>query len=418
MNDNNFEEEYMEIDLRELFYTIWKRKYIIISLFIISILLAGIYSKIISQPVYKTEATLLTPSFNLLNGNTINKEEYLSFTEDKGVIKNVIEKYNLDKNKPDFKYTSLIESLNINQNEDNNKITLTFKHTNSEEISNILNDWIVNFKENVNNYITENNNEYLRQINNKVNKEYKNYQKVLNEYTEFKKNNNLNLLNSRLQKKENKLVSLESKIENINNNLERTKTEYSSVIKQLSQTDKNVILTQTLNENTLRQLKVFTKNNDIVGLIKSSNEQINPVHTSLINQKNNLDTQLESMKTGIKTYKKEINKLNKTITELTQTISEKTEKRTLLKNELNIAENRYNSIQNTYNNLYNKLSQRNYKISVINEPTIPTKVSPNTKLNLAIAGVLSIMLGVFLVFMIEYFKDTDWKKLKENNTTS
>ena len=46
-------------------------------------------------------------------------------------------------------------------------------------------------------------------------------------------------------------------------------------------------------------------------------------------------------------------------------------------------------------------------VSIIDEATIPTSpFSPRPQLNAAIAGVLAIMVGVFLTFALEYMDNT------------
>jgi len=50
-------EEY-EIDLRDLFAKLWSGKYIILIVFLISILLASLYSFVFLDPVYESRAAL------------------------------------------------------------------------------------------------------------------------------------------------------------------------------------------------------------------------------------------------------------------------------------------------------------------------------------------------------------------------
>ena len=46
-------------------------------------------------------------------------------------------------------------------------------------------------------------------------------------------------------------------------------------------------------------------------------------------------------------------------------------------------------------------------VSTLDEAIVPTRhSSPNERLNIAIGGVLGVMLGVFLVFVVEYFDNT------------
>lgn len=406
---NESYEEY-EIDLRELFYTLWKRKALIIGLFIVGVLIAGIYSFIIVEPVYQTKAVLLAPDFELLNEERLSKNEYLSFLEKERVLDKVISENNLD-----IKKTSLIENLAINQNEKSNKVTLSFKQTKPQLAENVLTSWVNYFENDVISYISKRNDNYLLKIENKVSQKYNNYQDILDENTQFNKKNNLKLLNSRLNSKENRLVSLESDITKKENKLESKKEQYEILQSQLNKTDQKITLQDTFDNNSLDKLGLFSLENNILGLITTLNEEVNPVHTTLTENKNKLEQELQSLRTDIKSCRQDVLKLEEEIKTLQDTISKKEHTKTLLDKELNIDENDYTSLQETYSELTNTLTGKDYAITIVNEPSLPQNpVSPNVKLNLAIAGVLSLMMGVFLVFLLEFFKGTDWKDFEND----
>nr|WP_275589226.1 GNVR domain-containing protein [Sporohalobacter salinus] len=73
---------------------------------------------------------------------------------------------------------------------------------------------------------------------------------------------------------------------------------------------------------------------------------------------------------------------------------------------------------NTYQQQRNELLERKYRLKyvlstyhpfeILNPPYMPEEpVSPNIKLNIAIASVLGLMLGVFIVFVKEFMAESN-----------
>jgi capsular polysaccharide biosynthesis protein len=72
------------------------------------------------------------------------------------------------------------------------------------------------------------------------------------------------------------------------------------------------------------------------------------------------------------------------------------------------------SLQNSRRELRKEIKEKEskllnfYSLEVISVPYLPENpVSPNTKLNIAIAGILGFMLSIFIVFLKEFIKNAD-----------
>jgi uncharacterized protein involved in exopolysaccharide biosynthesis len=72
------------------------------------------------------------------------------------------------------------------------------------------------------------------------------------------------------------------------------------------------------------------------------------------------------------------------------------------------------SLQNSRRELRKGIKEKEFKLlnsfslEVISAPYLPENpVSPNTKLNIAIAGILGFMLSIFIVFLKEFIKNAD-----------
>ncbi|MCF8002580.1 MAG: hypothetical protein K9K76_12085, partial [Halanaerobiales bacterium] len=68
-NKEPYPNEYEEVDLRELIMTLWSGKWIIIGLFIVAIIGAGLISQFYLTPTYKIEAVIQLSNIDNLYSN-------------------------------------------------------------------------------------------------------------------------------------------------------------------------------------------------------------------------------------------------------------------------------------------------------------------------------------------------------------
>ena len=92
MEEERYYDEY-EIDLREYIMLLWDAKWFIIGLFIIAVVGAGIFSQFYLTPTYETEATLYAPDFELLNGDELRQDAYISYIRKPEMEEKIIEKF-------------------------------------------------------------------------------------------------------------------------------------------------------------------------------------------------------------------------------------------------------------------------------------------------------------------------------------
>jgi len=122
---------------------------------------------------------------------------------------------------------------------------------------------------------------------------------------------------------------------------------------------------------------------------------------NLIRQK---EDYIEELNTEIDRIEEQINKTNKILNEIEIENSNQVLLIVNINERLNNLENMKKKYLDTMQEV-NKEINNYYPIIVLNPPYRPENpVSPNVKLNLAIAGVLALMLGVFIVFFKEFMK--------------
>lgn len=119
---------------------------------------------------------------------------------------------------------------------------------------------------------------------------------------------------------------------------------------------------------------------------------------------------LENEREFIAELKTEIEAINKNLETNSEVLAESRENNNYETASLLIQENA--SLQNSRKELKLLIQQREskllnfYSLEVLDAPYLPENpVSPNTKLNAAIAAVLALMLGVFIVFFKEFMKE-------------
>ncbi|MDO9555016.1 MAG: GumC family protein [Atribacterota bacterium] len=109
-----------------------------------------------------------------------------------------------------------------------------------------------------------------------------------------------------------------------------------------------------------------------------------------------LDTKIEAISKTIKEYEKRLEKLPEKELQLAR-----------LERAVMVSENIYLTLLEEYQEARINEAMELGDIRVIDEAHVPgSPIKPNKKLNLAIGGILGLMLGVMLVFFLEYMDNT------------
>jgi len=168
-----------------------------------------------------------------------------------------------------------------------------------------------------------------------------------------------------------------------------------------------------------RQIRIKVKNNEAEITLNITEDLIDRFvdrseknFQSYITRKEN---NIENLKDEIENINKQINTIKNEINNLQNNNIKAAEKGILINEQVNLLNSLYNQ-KNNYQDRVQKLEDEIfslYSLEVLNEPYLPENpVSPNTKLNVAIAGVLALMLGVFIVFFREFLKEEEEEKNK------
>ncbi|MGM0472077.1 MAG: Wzz/FepE/Etk N-terminal domain-containing protein [Bacillota bacterium] len=119
---------------------------------------------------------------------------------------------------------------------------------------------------------------------------------------------------------------------------------------------------------------------------------------------------LQNLKEEKQFIENKIKNTNEEIDNITSNSMKAIEKNILingLTNKLSSYQEQKNKLLGKINELKNELDSY-YDVEILDSPYLPQEpISPNLKLNLAIAGVLSLMIGVFIVFFREFLNQEE-----------
>ncbi len=415
LKEPEYYDEY-EIDLRKYIMLLWRSKWFIIGLFIVAVLGAGLFSQFYLSPTYQTETTIFAPDFELITGKSFAQNDYLSFLEKTDIKNKIIKKYNLDREENNLTPQNLENKISIKKNNNSNLVSIIFKGSNPQQDTKILKYWVDLFRKDILEYIEEENNSYLSNLNKLMKSKKDKLEKARNEVSEFKEKTNLSLLNAQLTSVEKRLIDTENSIKNIERNISKNESKYNEVNKQLSETDKLLVTEELITDSVLRKIKfLYEKYENVEELnnISTKQEALNPAYNRLIITKNNIKQSIESDKTELKIYNDNLKTLEKKVKELQVEIANKEKQLESLNQKLDIARKNYQNSEEKYSEKEQLLGSKDYQITIVNNPVVPqSPISPNIILNVAIAGVLAIMLGVFIVFFREFLKEDENKEIQ------
>lgn len=229
----------------------------------------------------------------------------------------------------------------------------------------------------------------------------------------FKEESSFELLKQRLETNRNILsgnvednTGIESQIENLQTDIDGYDSMLVEIKKQLDSTDQIITEDSYISSDQIRVLRELLPENEELNNITITTETANTIYENLKEKENEISQNLASSKARLSNLEARKSKLESTVDSLEGEVAKLENEYEDLSANLESARNNYNSIQTTYSEAQQSMNAKNYDINVINAANEQeSPVSPNTKLNVAIAAVLALMLGVFIVFFKEFMKE-------------
>lgn len=138
-------------------------------------------------------------------------------------------------------------------------------------------------------------------------------------------------------------------------------------------------------------------------------EEINPIYYNLAQQLDSTNILINSLKAEENQLKKNISDFNISLEALKEALKEESTEKKLILSQLN---RECSAKEKLYNNFYKRAEEiwltetaEEDLLKIVNlayEPNAPIK--PNKKLNIVIAGVLGLFVGIFVAFFLEFWQ--------------
>lgn len=407
--------EYEEIDLRDIFRTLVKWKYAIVGVTLIAMLLSGIISFFVLSPVYEASTVVAVVQAQHDKEASADIEAvveelgelpYMSAEsceqqiKSSGILQAVIDEMGLELTRKQFKRMVTTEQV-----KDTNLIRINVQGSDPEmaaEMANLLREKFVEHINKVNSRkmaqsVAKMEDEWLK-------KEEAELQEASDKLKEYKlQTRSTEFLSTQIEKKTEELISLQSR-------LSSGMIEKQGLISAISQEEENL-------ENTPAKIQTVTEASGLLpaeleGIeIKDGTiveEQVNAAYIESLQALNSNKTALAALEAELKAARQEIGSLEQEVTALEAELTKKQIEEKRLQNEVNRREEIVNLLTSKIAELKTtqSLNIAENNIITVSEALVPEEpVKPNKLLNVAVAGVLGLMLSVFGVFLVEYLKE-------------
>jgi len=400
MEEYHYSEE--EIDLRGLFEVLWRRKWLILAIIVISVAIAGYLSFFAIPPVYEAEALI-----ELRFPEQVKQQEaYRLQILDPYFLSQVIEKLQLDPQKYDP--FSLQEALNVEILKNANFLKITVKDGDPQKVADIANAIASEFVD----FAIRSTQEDMKKELLSLEEGMKEWQSKLDEIggriRDFLARSEITALEEEVEAKRGLLGSFQRDILLIDVQEKELQATLEKAKEKLESEPPYLKLRQSLFGSSEEEGMV---GDFISGFLPLTieREAVNEVYNALKGQVMSLEAQLSGMEARKKTMIEAAGEVQTELKELESTLLEKAIERDQLQREYDSALETYGALIQEYGKtqVYSMSEEVNAGVRIVSSALPPKEpISPRKMLNVAIAGVLGIFVGIIAAFVAEYWGKT------------
>jgi succinoglycan biosynthesis transport protein ExoP len=180
----------------------------------------------------------------------------------------------------------------------------------------------------------------------------------------------------------------------------------------LAQTEKILVTKKSLSEDAFLNNVISEATGQSTlqtGQVMMESQEINPNYLALENSISVLRSELAMLASERQNIKSQIDQNSAELERLQAELAEKQHQENILKRNIELAQQTYDAFYSKYEEIRITQSGQVGEASIVvtspaSVPLVP--VSPNRRLNVAIAGVLGLMVSVFVVFIKDYWEKT------------
>ncbi|MDF2545680.1 MAG: hypothetical protein K0R93_578 [Anaerosolibacter sp.] len=419
-----------EISLRELIEILLRQKKLIIGITLIALVTAYIVSFFVLDPVYESKAILMASGINRNTPQVTGQNEGIQALLDtmSQYPEMTIETYKEQLSNPQILQQTIDElklgEINITRRslknmislstiKDTNLITITVQYHDKKVATNIANTLAKKFTNFVSDMAKEQATKSSNFIMQQMEVEKDNLEAALLEYKNYlSQPRGKGELESELQSKLALVTQYKTDIINTELEIQKNNSALKAAEQALKNTSDKITLNKSLSDEPyLSQIagENTGKTTKELYTVKVQSEEINDAYIELKKQADLLKIELATNTALKSNLEKQILNTQKELEVLQVELAEKQYEDRIISQKVEFAQNTYDSFQEKYE------ETRIAKSSAIGDATIiivspavePMQpVGPRKALNMAIAGVLGIMLAVFIAFFKDYWKSS------------
>lgn len=422
-----------EITLRELIEILLRQKKLIAGITAIAVVLSIVLSFFILDPIYEGKVILMASgiSSQQVKEQPGGVEGFLDTLSQYQYSHMSIETYKEQINNPQVLQQTMDElklgdrgitrrglkdMIKLETIKDTNLITITIEYSDKKLAADIANTIASKFT----NFVSEKAKEQATKssvyIKQQMDIEKQNLDKALLEYKEYlSQPRGLNELQKEVDSKLNLITQYKTDLMDTNIEEQKIRASLSAAEGQLKNTPQKItVIRSLLDEPYISQaLKDSTgKSSEELFGVRVEAEEINSAHITLKNKVSELNVELAKLTAQKNNLQKEINTLQKELEVLQGDLAVRQHEDMIIQEKVKFAQDTYNAFLEKYEEtrIASSSAIGDSTIIIVSSAVEPTRpIAPNKTLNVAIAGILGLMLGVFVAFFIEYWKATDPK---------
>lgn len=423
-----------EISLRELIEALLKRKIMIVMIMGIAVLAAVVINFAVLEPVYEAKAMLMASGINtktqvqkevkgvdeLLDSLSeypkMSIEAYKEQIKNPQILDQTIKELKLEEK--GINRVSLRNMIALNTIKDTNLITIAIKNKDKALAADIANTVAKKFTvliseiaksqaDKSSNYI-KNQMEIEKSKLDEAQLEYKNYLSQPQGLAELKKE---------VESKTDLITQYKAELLNVEIEEKKLSASMEALDRELKKTPEKILLEKSIVDDTLMSHYASEKNtgniDDIMGL-KLESEEINGIYYALKNSYNDYYVKLSEARAKKAALNSAIAETRMELEELQAALAEKQYQNDIVRQKVDFTKSTYEAFLNKYEEtrIIKSSDIGEASIIVVSPAVEPlTPIGPRKMFNIAVSGVIGLMLGIFISLFLEYWETSGINKV-------
>jgi uncharacterized protein involved in exopolysaccharide biosynthesis len=423
-------ESYDEISLREIIETLIKGWRLIAIITAVCLLFSAIFSFFIQEPIYEAK-TILMASFatdkltSLQNDSedlagildtisaypTMTIQTYSEQIKSSKILQQVINE--LDLGKYEINRTKLRAMVTLETIKDTNLIAVKVAHKDPILAVDIANTLAKEFTSSITDMTRQQASKSSQFLKGQLEVEKKNLDEATLELKEFlSQPRGTNELRQEFDSKLLMLTTFKTQLVEKEVELNKMSAGLTASEKELKNTPQLIVTKKSVGQDPLLN-QIFAEVNDTsikdAVQITMENEEINSGYISLSAKVSEYKIAVSELSREIDTIRTKIDTTQKELEAIQLELADKEHNQALIQRKVDLSQGTYDTFLNKYEEIRiaESTEMGDSTINIISQAAIPEEpTGPRRMLNLAIAGVLGVMIGVFIALFREYWKNS------------